>query len=172
MLVAHGRVRRKLQQLVKHGRPGRRLGDANVNCTYLVAITKGSRVKNRILWILLAAAAITGGCAVVPANGPYSDDGYDYGEPVVVAPPPPRVEYVRRPPVVGQIWIGGYWNWTGRHHAWVPGHWEAPRRGHHWAPHRWYRDGNHWRQEKGRWERDERRRPQHGSRDDDRRGWR
>ena len=72
----------------------------------------------------------------------------------------------------GQIWIGGYWNWTGRHHAWVPGHWEAPRRGHHWAPHRWYRDGNHWRQEKGRWERDERRRPQHGSRDDDRRGWR
>ena len=55
-------------------------------------------MKNRILYALLVAAAITGGCAIVPANGPY-----DYGEPVVVAPPPPRVEYVGYPPVVGQV---------------------------------------------------------------------
>ena len=75
-------------------------------------------MKNRILYALLVAAAITGGCAIVPANGPY-----DYGEPVVVAPPPPRVEYVGYPPVVGQVWIGGFWSWTGRHHEWVPGHW-------------------------------------------------
>lgn len=166
MLVANGTVRRKLQQFVKHGRLGRPLGDANVNCTYLVAITKGSRVKNRNLWILLAAAAITGGCAVVPANGPY----YDYGEAVVVAPPPPRVEYVGRPPIVGQVWIGGFWSWSGHRHHWVPGHWEAPRRGYYWAPHRWYQDGRHWRQEPGRWERDDWRRREHRSRDDDRRG--
>ena len=64
--------------------------------------TKGFPMKNRIFCVLLAAAAITGGCAIVPANGPY------YGEPVVVAPPPPRAEYVGPPPIVGQIWIGGF----------------------------------------------------------------
>ena len=117
-------------------------------------------MRNRILYALLAAAAITGGCAIVPANGPY-----DYGEPVVVAPPPPRVEYVGYPPVVGQVWVGGFWSWTGRHHEWVPGHWKAPRRGYHWVPHRWERDGDRWRQNDGRWEQGSRR----GSRDDRRR---
>ena len=114
MLVADRRVCGKLQQFVKYGRLGRPLREFDVNCTYLVAITKGSRVKNRILWILLAAASITGGCAVVPTNGPYYDYGYDYGEPVAVAPPPPRVEYVGRPPIVGQVWIGGFWSWRGQ----------------------------------------------------------
>lgn len=123
-------------------------------------------MKNRILYALLAATAITGGCAVIPANsGPY------YGEPVIVAPPPPRHEYVGRPPVVGYVWIGGYWSWTGRRHEWVPGRWEAPRRGYYWAPHRWYQDGNRWRQEPGRWERDDRHRREYRSRDDDRRDW-
>jgi len=106
-------------------------------------------MKNRTLSALLAAAAIAGGCAIVPANGPYYS-----GDAVVVAPPPPRIEYVGRPPVVGQIWIGGFWFWTGHRHEWVPGHWEAPRRGY-----RWERDGDRWR-------------PEHGPRDDDRRDWR
>ena len=168
MLVADGRVCGKLQQFVKQGRLGRLLREFDVNCTYLVAITKGSRMKNRIFRILLAAAAITGGCAVVPADGPY----YDYSEPVIVAPPPPRVEYVGRPPIVGQVWIGGFWNWTGHRHQWVPGRWEAPRYGHSWTPRRWERDGKHWRQEGGRWEKDQRRRSERRSRDDDRRDWR
>lgn len=168
VLIASGCVCGKLQQFVKHGRLGRHFTETGVNCTYLVAITKGSQMNTRIFCILLAAAAISGGCAVVPATGPY----YDYGEPVVVAPPPPRVEYVGRPPIVGQVWIGGFWSWTGHRHQWVPGHWAAPRHGYYWAPHRWERDGRHWRQEGGRWEKHPQRRSERRFRDDGRRDWR
>ncbi len=103
----------------------------------------------------LLAAATLSGCVVVPmpAGRPY------YGAPVMVAPPPPRVEYVGPPPMLGQIWIGGYWNWTGQRHYWVPGRWEAARPGYQWAPHRWERDGDHWRQSGGHWE--EHRRSEH-----------
>lgn len=50
------------------------------------------------------------GCVVAPApvQRPY------YDEPVVVAPPTPRVEYYGAPPVTGQIWISGFWNWVGK----------------------------------------------------------
>lgn len=94
-------------------------------------------------------AALLSGCVVapVPDSRPY------YGEAIMVAPPPPRIEYVGPPPVVGQIWIGGYWLWAGRRHEWVPGRWENPRPGYGWVPHRWERDGDRWRQNGGRWER-------------------
>lgn len=107
---------------------------------------------------VVAAAAVVSvalsACVVAPAPvaGPY------YGEPVVVAPPPPRVEYVGPPPVAGYIWINGYWNWSGGRHVWVPGRWEAPRPGHVWVPHRWENDGRHWRQQGGYWSEDRGRR--------------
>lgn len=89
------------------------------------------------------ASLLLGGCATT----------YRYDEPVVrVAPPPPYVEYVGAPPVVGHIWIGGNWNWGGTRYVWVPGRWEAPRPGYQWVPHRWERDGDRWRQSGGRWE--------------------
>lgn len=97
---------------------------------------------------LLTAGAVLvslllGGCATT----------YRYDEPVVrVAPPPPYVEYVGAPPVVGHIWIGGNWNWGGTRYVWVPGRWEAPRPGYQWVPHRWERDGDRWHQSGGRWE--------------------
>ena len=86
------------------------------------------------------------GRVVAPANGSYYS-----GETVMVAPPPLRTEYVDQPPVVGQIWIGGFWNWSGHRHKWVPGHREAPRAGYRWEPHRWEREGEHWRLNGGRW---------------------
>lgn len=89
-----------------------------------------------------------GGCVVAPAGQPYYA-----GEPVMLAPPPPRVDVVGVAPYPGYIWIGGYWNWhSGRHH-WVPGRWEPPRHGHRWVPHRWEPYGSSWRQHPGRWER-------------------
>lgn len=105
---------------------------------------------------LLWPAFLVAGCVVTPVPRYGYSDYYDYHESLIVAPPPPRVEYIGPPPVTGQIWIGGYWNWVerDRRHAWVPGYWSAPRAGHRWVPHRWERRGDKWREHRGRWERD------------------
>lgn len=104
------------------------------------------RVKKALLPIGVALTLLMAGCVVAPANRPY------HNEPVRVAPPPPRVERVGPPPVAGQIWIDGYWNWSGGRYDWVSGRWDQPRPGQRWVPHRWERDGDSWRQQGGRWE--------------------
>ncbi|TLS17628.1 MAG: hypothetical protein FDZ72_13320, partial [Betaproteobacteria bacterium] len=103
----------------------------------------------RKLWLSLLFAALAGlaGCAVEPVSRPY------YGEPVRMAPPPLRVEVMGAPPVVGYVWIGGYWNWIGVRYVWVPGRWEAPRPGYRWVPRQWERDGDRWQPRGGQWER-------------------
>ncbi|MBS1189246.1 MAG: hypothetical protein H6R10_1038 [Rhodocyclaceae bacterium] len=102
-------------------------------------------------WIAASVVAIgamaLGGCVVAPAQP------YYVSEPVMVAPPPPRVEVVGVAPVPGYIWINGFWGWNGRGHDWHPGHWEAPRPGYRWAPHQWHQEGPGWRQQRGHWER-------------------
>jgi hypothetical protein len=98
----------------------------------------------------LVAVATLSGCVVAPAP---ASRPYYYDQPVMVAPPPARVEYVGPPPVTGYIWTGGYWSWSDRHYDWVPGRWAAPRPGYSWTPHRWEQDGQHWRQTGGQWER-------------------
>lgn len=116
----------------------------------------------------IAAAIILSGCVVAPApmSRPY------YREPVMVAPPPPRVEYMGAPPVVGQVWINGFWNWSGNRHEWVPGRWEAPRPGQQWVPHRWERDNDHWRLQGGGWEEHRGHRDHDDHERHDRRDWR
>lgn len=104
------------------------------------------KARSMALAGLIAATAVLGGCAVSPAYDSYAV------ETVYVAPPPPRVEYVGPPPVVGHIWISGYWNWGGARYVWVPGRWEAPRHGYRWVPHRWEQRGNQWHRYGGRWE--------------------
>lgn len=113
------------------------------------------------LTLALASTSLLSACIVVPAGrhygnggpGPYGGNGG--GEVVVNVPPPaPQYEVVGPPPVVGYIWIGGFWNWIGNRHVWVGGRWDAPRQGHAYVPHRWRQDGNRgWRSEPGRWER-------------------
>lgn len=105
---------------------------------------KAMAMKNRLL-IATLAAALLGGCVVAPG----------YQEPVIYEPPPPRVEYPGYAPVVGYVWISGYWTWTGHRHEWVGGRWEAPRPGYRWIAPRWERDGKYWRQHEGRWDRHE-----------------
>lgn len=125
-------------------------------------------MKSKITLSSLLLAIALSGCVVSPA--PPARTVY-YREPVMVAPPPPRVEYIGPPPVVGHLWIGGFWNWSGNRHEWVPGHWEAPRPGYGWVPHRWERDGDHWRMQGGHWEerREHREYSDHDRRDHDRR---
>jgi len=111
---------------------------------------KLSTLSKTAVALSLTAAALTG-CIVAPV-GP----GAYYGDPTVVAvaPPPPRYEVVGVAPVVGAIWIAGFWNWAGGRHVWVGGHWDSPRPGYRWTPHRWEpvaRGG--WRLNGGRWDR-------------------
>lgn len=103
-------------------------------------------MKRQLFISTLAATLLLAGCVVTP-------DSY-YDGPVYVDPPPPRVEYPGYSPVVGYVWIGGYWNWTGHRHEWVPGRWDEPRQGHRWVEPRWEREGRYWRQRPGRWEQD------------------
>lgn len=103
--------------------------------------------------VVAGALLALGGCVVYPA-GPYYGDPY-YGSTVVApyAPPPLIAETYGPAPVVGDIWIGGYWGWSGGRHVWTPGRWEHPRAGYRWAPRTWERRGNGWYQHGGRWER-------------------
>lgn len=100
-----------------------------------------------VVGVIAAGTIFLGGCVVAPA------DPYYVSQPIMVAPPPPRVEVVGVAPFPGQIWINGYWGWSGNHHQWVPGRWETPPRGHRWAPHRWVQEGPHWREQHGHWDR-------------------
>ena len=113
----------------------------------------------------LAAAASLAGCIVVPR--PYSNGGsypYPQGAPqggpqpqgpyeANVPPPPQRDEVYGVAPVVGWIWLSGYWGWNLGRHVWIGGQWAAPRHGHYWVPHRWERNGNGWRMNDGHWAR-------------------
>lgn len=110
-------------------------------------------MKRQLLISALAATLLLTGCVVAPT--PY------YDGPVIVEPPPPRIEYPGYPPVTGYFWIDGYWSWTGHRHEWVRGRWEPPRHGHRWVAPRWEREGSRWRQHPGRWERGADSRPRH-----------
>lgn len=101
----------------------------------------------------IAVAALGLSACVVAPVGPYGYPGGYYGEPVAVAPPAPQAEYYGAPPVVGQIWIGGHWNWSGGRYAWNRGYWTAPRPGYRWSPHRWEQSPRGWQQRPGHWER-------------------
>lgn len=99
--------------------------------------------------VAVAAAAASGltACVVYPA-GPH-----EAGIVVTVPPPPPQPEVPGSPPVVGYVWISGFWNWVGTRYVWVPGYWSPPRAGHAWVPHRWERGPNGWVPHPGYWER-------------------
>ncbi len=101
---------------------------------------------------LLAIFVLTvtlGGCIIAEP----APRRYYVGEPVEVAPPPPRVEEYGPAPGPGFVWIGGYWGWAGGRHEWVGGHWEHEHRGERWVPHRWVRERDGWHQSRGHWER-------------------
>lgn len=73
------------------------------------------RVFSRLA-LVGAAALLTGlsGCVVAPVGPAYAvDDGYYHRGP---------------PPVVGYVWIDGYWTWQAGRRNWVGGHWGPPHR--------------------------------------------
>ena len=109
------------------------------------------RTISALTTAIASSMLLLSGCVVAPYPE-YSSPAPYYGEAVMVAPPPLRIERPGPPPVAGYVWIGGYWNWVGGRHDWVSGRWEAPREGHRWVPHQWVQEGQHWRRSEGHWE--------------------
>jgi hypothetical protein len=98
----------------------------------------------RWLFALSFGVAVLAGCVV--ESPPYYGYGPAYG------PPPPPNEVIGVAPAVGDIWIGGFWDWDHDRYRWRSGHWDHPRPGYRWAPRRWENEGGHWRPHGGRWE--------------------
>lgn len=71
------------------------------------------------------------------------------------APPQPRSE-TTPPPRHGYIWVGGHWDWQGRHHQWVQGSWMRERRGYQYNPSTWVERDGRWHLERGQWRRGDR----------------
>jgi hypothetical protein len=95
----------------------------------------------------LAVTTLVCSCVIVPDQR-HLVDGV-----VLVAPPPPLEEVAGPPPVAGDVWLPGYWQWVGNRHQWVGGRWAAPRPGRQWVPYQWVRQGDGWRLSPGHWER-------------------
>jgi hypothetical protein len=76
--------------------------------------------------------------------------GGDYNM-IRIAPPQPRYERTPRARR-GQIWIPGYWNWSGNRHEWVRGTWMRERPGYVYEQPRWMERNGQWYFEQGRWE--------------------
>lgn len=95
----------------------------------------------------MAAAVVLTGCVVaarVPGPAVYASGPVVY---VDRAPPAPYSEQMIVSPGQGHVWIGGYWNWTGRDYVWTRGHWTVPARGYSsWNPGHWRNDhrGHYW----------------------------
>ncbi|PIG09242.1 YXWGXW repeat-containing protein [Comamonas sp. 26] len=109
--------------------------------------------SHRQVWAvtaLVTAVALTG-CVVAPTAPAY---GYGGDITASVAPPAPYVETIPVAPVVGSIWIGGFWDWEGGRHVWRPGHYEHARPGYTYRQPAWRPGGGgQWMLHRGGWER-------------------
>lgn len=76
----------------------------------------------RIATAGLLLASLTA-CVVVPARPAYGGYG-GYGGYAA------EEGYRGPPPVVGYVWIDGFWSWQGGRRTWNNGHWGPP--GRHW----------------------------------------
>jgi hypothetical protein len=83
--------------------------------------------RARIAALSLSAASWLPAC-VVEAGPPPPPYGIAVGAP----PPQPIVEVRTVPRDPEEIWIPGYWHWTGIQYAWIPGHWELAPTGARW----------------------------------------
>ena len=86
---------------------------------------------------------------------PFAASAAPYGVTIDVAPPAPRHEAVPAPRR-GNVWVPGYWNWTGHRHTWVPGTWVRERRGYTYAAPQWMERNGRWELRRGQWGRGDR----------------
>ncbi len=108
-------------------------------------------VSRRVLRLAATGGlvALLSACYVVPVGG-YRGGPYESGPMVESGPPAPQYEVVPAP-ILGHIWIGGYWTWQLGRHLWIGGRWAVPPSGQHWTPHRWERGSRGWHERPGHW---------------------
>jgi hypothetical protein len=69
------------------------------------------------------------GSVVVPVYAPPPPPPPPDGEVVVtVGPPEPIYENPGPPPVYGEVWVGGFYDYYGGGYHWRGGHWDHPPR--------------------------------------------
>lgn len=108
-----------------------------VGLSILPAMIIGSTV---LLASCAAQVRVAGPAVYVPPPPPAAviDEGPAVVVRVRVAPPPLPVYEQPACPIVGWIWIPGYWAWGSDGYYWVPGTWVAPPRiGVLWTPGYW-----------------------------------
>jgi hypothetical protein len=97
---------------------------------------------NRLFAGLLGLTLLAGGATgcVLRAHG-----GGRVAYVVDTSPPPPRAVYVDARP--GQVWVDGYWYWTGYDWAWNDGYYERERPGYFYVQGTWVTSGgrHHWK---------------------------
>ncbi|HXI87177.1 MAG TPA: hypothetical protein VNH64_06935 [Parvularculaceae bacterium] len=107
--------------------------------------------RNLTAALIGAGALLASGCWATFWDGGYY--GPTAGAVYVHSAPPPAPHYVVPPrPVIGAIWIGGYWRWSGARYDWVDGYWDRsppPRK--RWQPGRWSHAQPGWYWTPGRW---------------------
>lgn len=80
------------------------------------------------------------------------------------APPPIIVETAPPPPMVGMVWVQGYWVHDHGHYAWCKGRYVRPEPGRRFEPARWEHSRRGWEFHGERWGDDEPHKPPHGKR--------
>ena len=81
------------------------------------------------------------------------------------APPPIIVETCPPPPVIGMVWVQGYWVHDHGHYSWYKGRHVRPIPDHRFEPARWEHSQRGWQFHRERWAPEPGPRSQRGSRD-------
>ena len=103
-------------------------------------------LMKKVLVSMLIAAGTIGALATPLTSAAAVDIQLNFG------PPPARYEVVPAPRR-GYVWVPGYWDWRGHHHAWISGGWVRERPGYAYQPNRWVERDGRWNLERGRWDR-------------------
>ena len=110
-------------------------------------------MMKRMLFTVLAAAAISTPAIVAPAIMSPAAAQASMSVGVTIGTPPPAPVYEAVPVArVGYVWAPGYWRWEHERHVWMPGRWMAGRPGYHWVPDRWDRVHEGWHHNEGHWD--------------------
>lgn len=97
-------------------------------------------------------APASAGVVPTPSTPPPPSPEMAEGTVVTYDPPAPLVETIPVCPYPDNVWVGGFWGWSGLGWYWTAGHY-APRpfHGAAWVSGGWIRAGRGWAWHGGRW---------------------
>jgi hypothetical protein len=128
------------EQLVTPASPKRCAGPSHGTRFPLATLTGSIYEAAMRIFTLVAAVTLLAGCDTqsVPSPNPYPNV------------PTPRAES-QPPPISGQTWQPGEWDWSGTDFVWNQGTYVDHRSGWIWEPGHWAQDGSGWVWMNGAW---------------------